>query len=54
VVVATPIDLARAINLDKPIVRVSYEVEEIGRPAITEMLEEFTKARKPELAGVGR
>src|SRR5271166_30110 len=54
VVVATPIDLARVINLDKPSVRVSYEVEEIGRPAITEMLEEFTKARKPELAGVGR
>ncbi len=54
VVIATPIDLARVINLDKPSVRVSYEVEEIGRPAITEMLEQFTQARKPELAGAGR
>ncbi len=54
VVIATPIDLARVINLDKPSVRVSYEVEEIGRPAITEMLEEFTQARKQELAGAGR
>ena len=30
VLVATPIDLARTIKLDKPSVRVSYEVEELG------------------------
>ena len=54
VVVATPIDLARTIKLDKPSVRVSYEVEEIGKPAITEMLEEFTQTHQPALAGAGR
>ena len=54
VVVATPIDLALAIKLDKPSVRVRYEVQEMGKPAITEMLEEFTQAHKPALAGAGR
>jgi predicted GTPase len=53
VIVATPIDLARAIKLDKPSVRVRYEVQEIGEPAITQMLEEFTLANKPALAGAG-
>jgi predicted GTPase len=54
VVMATPIDLARTITTDKPSVRVSYEIEEVGKPAITPMLEEFTQAHKPVLAGVGR
>ncbi len=54
VLVATPIDLARTIKLDKPSVRVSYEVQEIGKPAITEMLEEFTQMHKPAFAGAGR
>jgi predicted GTPase len=54
VLVATPIDLARTIKLDKPSVRVSYEVQEIGKPAITEMLEEFTHMHKPAFAGAGR
>jgi hypothetical protein len=35
-------------------VRVSYEVEEIGKPAITTMLEQFTQAHKPALAEAGR
>jgi predicted GTPase len=54
VLVATPIDLARTIKLDKPSVRVSYEVQEVGKPAITEMLEEFTRDYKPAFAGAGR
>ena len=54
VIVATPIDLARTIKLDKPSVRVRYEIQEIGKPAITQMLEEFTQAHKPALAGAGR
>ena len=54
VVVATPIDLARTITIDKPSVRVSYEIEETGKPEITPMLEEFTHAHKPALAGAGR
>jgi predicted GTPase len=54
VIVATPIDLARTIKLGKPSVRVRYDIQEIGRPAITQMLEEFTQAHKPALAGAGR
>jgi predicted GTPase len=47
VLVATPIDLARAIRLEKPSVRVRYEVEEVGAPAITGLLERFTEEHKP-------
>src|SRR3974390_836926 len=54
VLVATPIDLARAIRLDKPNVRVRYEVEEMGRPAITERLQRFPEERKPAAVLVGR
>jgi predicted GTPase len=54
VLVATPIDLARAIRLEKSSVRVRYEVEEIGRPAITELLEQFTEQYRPVLVGAGR
>ena len=54
VLVATPIDLSRAIRLDKPYVRVRYEVEEVGRPAITELLEKFTESHKPTLVAAGR
>lgn len=54
VVVATPIDLAHTVHLDKPNVRVSYEIEELGKPAISELIEEFTQAHQPALAGAGR
>jgi len=54
VLVATPIDLARAIRVDKPNVRARYDVEEIGRPAITELLEHFTEEYKPAAVPVGR
>jgi predicted GTPase len=54
VLVATPIDLARTIKIDKPSVRARYEVEEIGNPALVNILKEFTQAHKPVLAEVGR
>ena len=54
VVVATPIDLARTIKLDKPSIRVAYEVEEIGGPAIADLIADFTAEHKPVLAGAGR
>jgi predicted GTPase len=54
VLVATPIDLARTIRLDKPSVRVGYEVEELGKPAIPDLITEFTQAHQPVLAGAGR
>ncbi len=40
VIVATPIDLARVINIDKPSQRVRYELQEIGRPTLEDVLRE--------------
>jgi predicted GTPase len=51
VIVATPIDLSRVIRLDKPSVRVSYEVEELTSPGLSTMLAEFVEAHQPELVG---
>jgi predicted GTPase len=38
VVVATPIDLARVIDIRKPCARVTYELQEIGRPNLADVL----------------
>jgi predicted GTPase len=43
VVVATPIDLGRVIDIEKPSVRVSYDLQEIGRPDMPEVLKAFTE-----------
>jgi predicted GTPase len=40
VLIATPIDLARIVNIDVPSQRVSYYLQEIGRPTLRELLEE--------------
>ncbi len=40
VVSATPIDITRLIKVDKPIVRVKYELEEIGYPKLKDILKE--------------
>lgn len=54
VLIATPIDLARVIKIDKPTLRVGYEVEEIGGRAISDLIDKFTEEHKPVAAGVGR
>jgi len=41
VIIATPVDLRRVIRLDKPSVRVSYELEEIGRPDLGDALDHY-------------
>jgi len=41
VVIATPIDLRRLIKIDKPSVRVQYELQEIGRPTLEDVLAKF-------------
>jgi predicted GTPase len=38
VIIATPIDLRRLIGLDKPSVRVRYELQEIGKPDLEDVL----------------
>jgi predicted GTPase len=44
VVIGTPIDLARLISLDKPSVRVRYELQELGEPTLTMVLQRFLAA----------
>ncbi|MGB8013450.1 MAG: cyclic 2,3-diphosphoglycerate synthase [Terriglobales bacterium] len=51
VLIATPIDLARVIKLDRPNLRVTYEVEELTKPGLAEMLATFTRTHEPALAG---
>jgi len=41
VIIATPIDLGGLININKPSVRVKYELQEIGRPTLEEPLKKF-------------
>ncbi len=41
VLVATPIDLRRLIKIDKPALRVGYELQEIGKPDLEDVLARF-------------
>ena len=41
VIGATPIDLSRLIQTNKRILRVSYDLEEIGSPNLQEVLKDF-------------
>ncbi|MBE0526189.1 MAG: GTPase, partial [Candidatus Thorarchaeota archaeon] len=43
VVIGTPIDLKRIIKIDKPSVRVKYDLQEIGKPDLEDVLTEFVK-----------
>jgi predicted GTPase len=38
VIIATPIDLGRLVDIDKPNQRVRYELQEIGQPTLTDLL----------------
>jgi predicted GTPase len=42
VVIGTPIDLNRIIKIKKPTARVGYDLQEIGRPNLEDLLVEFT------------
>ncbi|MCL2767567.1 MAG: cyclic 2,3-diphosphoglycerate synthase [Synergistaceae bacterium] len=46
VVIATPIDLRRVVKIDKPSTRVKYDLYEIGRPNIDDVITEFVKKTK--------
>ncbi|MCL2703295.1 MAG: cyclic 2,3-diphosphoglycerate synthase [Defluviitaleaceae bacterium] len=48
VIIATPIDLARVIKIDKPCTRVEYSLQEIGRPDMEDVLTDFIKRVKGE------
>jgi len=38
VLIGTPIDLRRVLNLNKPAVRAKYELQEIGTPTLEDIL----------------
>tara|TARA_Y100000310_G_scaffold128940_1_gene128100 strand:+ start:640 stop:1932 length:1293 start_codon:yes stop_codon:yes gene_type:complete len=43
VIIGTPIDLRRLLHIEKPSVRVTYNLKETGRPMVANVLEPFTK-----------
>jgi predicted GTPase len=45
VVVGTPIDLRRIVKIEQPSLRVSYELQEIGRPTLAELIQGFIRAQ---------
>ena len=53
VLIATPIDLGRLIDIDKPALRVRYELQEIGQPTLKQLvnvkLSELTTAKSGRL-----
>lgn len=46
VLIATPIDLNRIIKIKKPSTRVYYDLQEIGEPNLTQVLNDFVKKYK--------
>lgn len=46
IVLGTPSDISRYLNLNKPVVRVSYEIKDIEDPSLRNVLYELMKERK--------
>ena len=46
VIIATPIDLNRIIKIKKPNTRVYYDLQEIGEPNLTGVIDDFVKKHK--------
>lgn len=49
VIIGTPIDLNRIINIDKPTTRVYYDLEEIGYPKMSHVIDQFVKEHELNL-----
>lgn len=45
VIAGTPIDLSRILNVNKPMVRVGYDLQEIGKPDLGDILNDFLKKK---------
>ncbi len=45
IVSATPVDLTRIMELNKPVIRVKYELQEIGRPNLEDVIDEFLREK---------
>lgn len=46
VVIGTPIDLNRVVKIDKPNTRIRYDLQEIGKPDLEDILSDFVKKHK--------
>jgi predicted GTPase len=46
VIIGTPIDLSRIVKINKKSIRVKYELQEIGRPDLEEVLNQKIKDRR--------
>ncbi|TYQ12676.1 UNVERIFIED_CONTAM: putative GTPase [Acetivibrio alkalicellulosi] len=46
VIIGTPIDLTRIIDIKKPCTRVHYELDEMGSPNLNEIINDFIKKHK--------
>ncbi len=46
VIIGTPIDLSRIVNIKKPHTRVFYDLQEIGEPDLNMVLDDFVKEHK--------
>lgn len=46
VIIGTPIDLGRIVKFKKPTVRVTYELEEIGTPTLSDILKNHPRLKK--------
>ena len=43
IVIATPIDLNRIVKINKPNVKVGYDLQEIGKPDLSDVINDFVK-----------
>ncbi len=46
IIIGTPIDLTRVININKPYTRVHYELDEVSTPNLNEIIKSFIKEHK--------
>ena len=54
VVIGSPVDLTRIVTLDKPTVRVRYELQELGELTLAEVLKRFVQERALNLPAGSR
>jgi predicted GTPase len=47
VIVGTPIDLGRVLRIDRPVVRVRYDLQELGRPTLADALTRLLGKLRP-------
>ena len=57
VLIGTPVDLRRILKINKPMLKVNYEVEEFGKPTLVDVLDGFLRSHKkvkPVLGKMGK